>query len=338
VPGVASVERKYFGWFTERTFWIEMIKIYAGAEWLSTSEGARRVIVALSGTAKVDRIKIGRRAAIQADTGEKLHISATEEMVLYIVGLPPVQLRSTPSDQFDLIESDGAIQFENAAISASPRYGSVRRETITVLSLNQASKIVDAALSKTCELTRRPLTITVLDPGGHPIVVKREDGAGILRPQLAHAKAWGCLGTGAGGATGALDATRDPAFFAALAAISEGRIASSRGGVLIRDEQEELLGAIGVSGDRPEKDEVCAVAGVESAAWSRTRVDRAPRSAVRHTGRSRTGSHRTASRCHVRHLPTGVPLTRTQVALEMTPWRAWSKSIPETPSPGAGAR
>jgi len=134
-----------------------------------------------------------------------------------------------------------------------------------MLSLSQASEIVDAALSQARELDLRPLTITVLDPGGHPIVVKREDGAGILRPQIAHAKAWGCLGTGHGGAAGARHATRDPAFFAALAAISEGRIASSRGGALIRDADGVLLGAIGVSGDRPDNDETVAVAGVEKA-------------------------------------------------------------------------
>jgi uncharacterized protein GlcG (DUF336 family) len=135
---------------------------------------------------------------------------------------------------------------------------------MTMLSLAQASEIVDAALRKARELELRPLTVTVLDPGGHPVVVKREDGAGILRPQIAHAKAWGCLGTGAGGAAGARHATRDPAFFSALAAISEGRIASSRGGVLIRDKEGDLLGSIGVSGDRPENDETVAVAGVES--------------------------------------------------------------------------
>jgi len=132
------------------------------------------------------------------------------------------------------------------------------------LSLSQASDIVDAALSKARELELRPLSVTVLDPGGHPVVVKREDGAGILRPQIAHAKAWGCLGTGSGGAAGARHATRDPAFFAALAAISEGRIASSRGGALIRDKEGNLLGSIGVSGDRPDNDEAAAVAGVES--------------------------------------------------------------------------
>ncbi|MFC9843220.1 heme-binding protein [Streptomyces sp. NPDC060223] len=133
------------------------------------------------------------------------------------------------------------------------------------LSLTQASEIVDAALSHARELGLRPLTVTVLDPGGHPKVVKREDGAGILRPGIAHAKAWGSLGTGQGGAAGARHATRDPAFFAALAAISEGRIASSKGGVLIRDEDGELLGAVGVSGDRPDNDEAVAVFGVEKA-------------------------------------------------------------------------
>ena len=135
---------------------------------------------------------------------------------------------------------------------------------MAALSLVQASDIVDAALVKARELKLRPLTVTVLDPGGHPVVIKREDGCGILRPQIAHAKAWGCLGTGHGGAAGARHATRDPAFFAALATISEGRIVSSRGGALIRDKEGNLLGSIGVSGDRPENDEACALAGVES--------------------------------------------------------------------------
>ncbi|MFG3024106.1 heme-binding protein [Streptomyces sp. NPDC048254] len=136
---------------------------------------------------------------------------------------------------------------------------------MSALTLQQASEIVDAALSHARELGLRPLTVTVLDPGGHPLVVKREEAAGILRPQIAHAKAWGCLGTGHGGAAGARHAERDPAFFAALASISEGRIASSKGGALIRDENGTLLGAVGVSGDRPDNDETVAVHGVQKA-------------------------------------------------------------------------
>ncbi|MFD5079959.1 heme-binding protein [Streptomyces sp. NPDC058371] len=133
------------------------------------------------------------------------------------------------------------------------------------LTLAQASEIVDGALAHAREEGLRPLAVTVLDPGGNPLVVKREETAGILRPQIAHAKAWGCLGMGQGGAAGARHATRDPAFFAALATISEGRIASSVGGALIRDAEGALLGAVGVSGERPDNDQAVAVFGVEKA-------------------------------------------------------------------------
>jgi hypothetical protein len=113
VPGVEGVERKYLGSFTERAFWIEQIKIDSGAEWTSTTDAGRRLIVALSGEATVDGTNIGRLAALQVEAGETLHISVTDEMVLYIVGLPPVQLPAVPSDQFDIAMSDGAIEFEN---------------------------------------------------------------------------------------------------------------------------------------------------------------------------------------------------------------------------------
>jgi hypothetical protein len=113
MPGVAGVEHKYFGSFTERAFWIEMIKIDGSADWISTSEGARRLMVTLSGSSRVNGIEIGRLAAIQADPGEWLYLSAAEKTVLYIVGLPPVQLPTAPSDQFDVMENVGPIQFEN---------------------------------------------------------------------------------------------------------------------------------------------------------------------------------------------------------------------------------
>jgi hypothetical protein len=114
LPGADGVERKRLGSFTERQFWIEFIKIDAGAEWVSTTEAGRQLIVALSGKATVEGTEIGRLAALQVEPGEKLQVSATEETVLYNVGLPPVQLPRVPSEQFDVVTSDGAIQFENA--------------------------------------------------------------------------------------------------------------------------------------------------------------------------------------------------------------------------------
>jgi len=113
VPGTEGVARKYFGSFTERAFWMEYVKIDAGARWTSTVDEGRRLIVALSGRASVDDTEIGRLAALQVEPGETLDVAASEEMVLYIVGLPPVLLPEAPSDQFDTVTSDGAIEFEN---------------------------------------------------------------------------------------------------------------------------------------------------------------------------------------------------------------------------------
>jgi uncharacterized protein GlcG (DUF336 family) len=133
------------------------------------------------------------------------------------------------------------------------------------ITLKQATTLVEAALAKGRELELRPLAVVVLDPGGNVTVVHREDRAGILRVDIATAKAWGTLGVGVGGARFTAHAKRDPVFFSGLAAISGGRIASSRGGVLVRDGQGEIIGAVGVSGDRPENDEACAVAGIDAA-------------------------------------------------------------------------
>jgi uncharacterized protein GlcG (DUF336 family) len=135
------------------------------------------------------------------------------------------------------------------------------------LSLNVASKMVDLVIEKARELNCKPLTITVLDAGGNPLVLMRQDGSGILRPQISHAKAWGALGMGLGGRTLADRAVAAPAFFAALTGISEGRMAPVPGGVLIRDGDGNLLGAIGISGDHPDKDEACAGFAVSSAGF-----------------------------------------------------------------------
>jgi hypothetical protein len=112
VPDAPGVECKYFGSFTERGFWIEYIKVAPGAEWVSSTDAGRRLIVALEGAATVGDAKIGRMSAIQVEPGEELKVGAAEETVLYVIGLPPVQLPAVPSENFDVEVSDGAIQFE----------------------------------------------------------------------------------------------------------------------------------------------------------------------------------------------------------------------------------
>jgi uncharacterized protein GlcG (DUF336 family) len=136
---------------------------------------------------------------------------------------------------------------------------------MTTLSLEAASRIVDGALQRAEELKLKPLTVAVLDAGGHLIAFKRQDHSGILRPDIALGKAWGTLGMGAGGRALAQRATAAPAFYAALVGASQGRVIPVAGGVLILDTNREILGAVGVSGDVPDNDESCAVYGIELA-------------------------------------------------------------------------
>jgi len=133
------------------------------------------------------------------------------------------------------------------------------------LSLLQAEHIVDAGLERARELGLKPLTIAVLDAGGHLVAFKRQDHSGILRPDIAYGNAWGALGMGLGGRALAYRAELAPAFFASLASVSHGRIVPVPGGVLIRDAGNEVVGAVGVSGDYPDSDEACAVYGIEQA-------------------------------------------------------------------------
>ena len=133
------------------------------------------------------------------------------------------------------------------------------------VTLAQASTIVDVALKKARDNNLAPLTVAVLDSGGHLVAFKREDKSGILRFDIAFGKAWGALGMGFGSRTLASRAAKTPQFFTMLAAASGGRMVTNPGGVLIKDASGTIVGACGISGDTSDKDEMCAVAGIEAA-------------------------------------------------------------------------
>lgn len=133
------------------------------------------------------------------------------------------------------------------------------------LNLEQAAVIVDAALDYGVQHKMKALTVAVLDAGGHLVAFKRQDRSGILRPDIAQGKAWGALGMGDGGRGLAKRAQIAPAFFTALASTSQGRIIPVPGGVLILDAEDEIIGAVGISGDHPDNDEACAVHAIELA-------------------------------------------------------------------------
>jgi uncharacterized protein GlcG (DUF336 family) len=133
------------------------------------------------------------------------------------------------------------------------------------LTLEQASTIVDAALKTGRETDCAPLTVAVLDAGGHLVAFKREDRSGIMRFDIAFGKAWGALGMGFPSRTLGEWAEKYPTFFQTIAVVSRGRFVPAPGGVLIRDGGGDVIGAVGISGDSSEKDEVCAVAGIRTA-------------------------------------------------------------------------
>src|SRR5919106_1661878 len=132
------------------------------------------------------------------------------------------------------------------------------------LSLEKASLIVDQALAKARELKIRPLCVAVLDDGGNLKALKRDDGASILRPQVAIGKAWGAIGMGESTRSLA-DRLKDrPAFLGALSDMSGGKVVPVPGGVLIMD-GDAIMGAVGASGGTSDEDEACAVAGIQAA-------------------------------------------------------------------------
>jgi uncharacterized protein GlcG (DUF336 family) len=133
------------------------------------------------------------------------------------------------------------------------------------LTLAPASTIVDTALATARDLELVPMTVAVLDAGGHLVAFKREDRSGLLRYDIAYGKAWGALGMGFGSRTLYERAANTPQFFNALYTASGGRVVTNPGGVLIRDAEGEIIGAVGISGDTSDKDEECAIAGIEAA-------------------------------------------------------------------------
>lgn len=133
-----------------------------------------------------------------------------------------------------------------------------------MLTLAAASTIVDTALAHARAQGLAPLCVVVLDAGAHVVALKREDGASLFRAQIATGKATGALGMGYGTRQLAKRAQAAPLFYTSLMAMT-GEAVPSPGGVLIRDANGTLIGAVGISGDTGDADEACAVAGIVAA-------------------------------------------------------------------------
>ena len=111
----------------------------------------------------------------------------------------------------------------------------------------------------------KPLTVVVLDAGGHVISVEREDGASNNRFEIAFGKAYGALALGMGSRSLMARAEQQPYFITSAAAAIGGRLIPVPGGVLVKDASGAVVGCVGVSGDTSDNDELAAMAGITSA-------------------------------------------------------------------------
>lgn len=134
-----------------------------------------------------------------------------------------------------------------------------------MLSLAQAQAILAAALSHAEEKALKPLAIALLDPRGAQKAFAAQDGTSLKRGEIALGKAGGAVAMGVGSRQLQKMALERPHFVQAASHAIGGMMVPVPGGVLIKDTSGTLLGAIGISGDTADNDELCAVAAIEAA-------------------------------------------------------------------------
>jgi uncharacterized protein GlcG (DUF336 family) len=139
---------------------------------------------------------------------------------------------------------------------------------LSSITLDQANTIIASAFAKGKELGLKPLSVAVLDAGGHQIAFQRQDGSSTLRPQIAAAKAAGALGLGISSRKIADMVAERPIFVASLGPISPQGVVPAAGGVIVVGADGKPIGAVGTTGDTSDNDELCTLAGIAAAKLS----------------------------------------------------------------------
>ena len=135
---------------------------------------------------------------------------------------------------------------------------------MTEITAAQARTIIDTAMAKGQEMGFKPLSVVVLDAGGHVKAFHRADGAAPGRFGIAHGKAYGAVMLGMPGSAQMARAEAQPYFMAAVNGVYGGQVVPVPGGVLVKAEGR-VIGAVGVTGDTSDNDVVAAMAGLDAA-------------------------------------------------------------------------
>jgi len=136
---------------------------------------------------------------------------------------------------------------------------------MTAVTLDQANRIIAAILKRGAELNCRPISAVVVEPGCIVKAFQKEDGASMMRFEMAYGKAYAALSLGRNSSLVKLRQQEKPDFVQFLIAASGERLFAEGGGTLIRDDNGDVIGAVGVTGDTEERDEELAVHGIHEA-------------------------------------------------------------------------
>ena len=133
------------------------------------------------------------------------------------------------------------------------------------VSLRKARTVIRKAFDKGAEMGLKPLSVVVLDAGGHVLAFERQDGAAPGRFAIAHGKAYGAVMLGMAGTAQMARAEQQPYFMAAVNGVYGGQVIPVPGGVLLRNAKGVVIGAVGVTGDTSDNDAIVAMVGIEAA-------------------------------------------------------------------------
>jgi uncharacterized protein GlcG (DUF336 family) len=164
-----------------------------------------------------------------------------------------------------LVEEFGLKGALYAGAKADTLPAAIGENTMSRLTLAQANAIITAAFAKGRELNLKPLSVVVLDAGGHVLAFQRQDGASNMRFDIARGKASGALALGVSSRTLGTMAAERPSFVASLGAIAAGGLIPVAGGVLVTGDDNSVIGAVGATGDTSDNDEAVVLEGIKAA-------------------------------------------------------------------------
>lgn len=133
------------------------------------------------------------------------------------------------------------------------------------VTMAQADIIMNAVIARGAELNCRPISVIVVEPGCKVKGFKKEDGASMIRFEMAFGKAYAALSLGRSSKLVRERAVERPIFMRYVIAASEEQVFPEGGGMLIRNDDGEVIGAVGVTGDTEDRDEELAIHGIRAA-------------------------------------------------------------------------